>query len=79
MARKFFRLSKRQKRRNTWCISSFWGKDRRKIYRQDACGGYWYSFLKEDDVKEHDSNGANGGKDEGSRKAKAVDAKENGG
>ena len=27
-------------------FSSFWGKDRRKIYRQDACGGYWYSFLE---------------------------------
>ncbi len=30
---------------NTWCISSFFGKGRRKICRQDACGGYWDGFL----------------------------------
>ena len=34
-----------KKRRNTVCISRFFGKGRRKICRQDACGGYWYSFL----------------------------------
>ncbi|MCI8816869.1 MAG: hypothetical protein HFF15_08580, partial [Angelakisella sp.] len=33
------------KRRNTICISRFFGKGWRKICRQDARGGYWYSFL----------------------------------
>ncbi len=39
-----FRMPTPKKRRNTWCISSFFGKGRRKICRQDAYSGYRYSF-----------------------------------
>ena len=40
-----FRLSKPQNRRNTLCISRFWGKDRRKICRQDAPGDLFRGSL----------------------------------
>ena len=40
-----FRLSKSHNRRNTLCISRFWGKDRRDICRRDARGDLFRGSL----------------------------------